>query len=38
MYFENVGGDYLEVVFNVMNDYGCIFVCGMILGYNNDIV
>ena len=34
VYFENVGGDHLEAVLNVMNDYGRIAVCGMIDQYN----
>ena len=35
VYFENVGGEHLEAVLNVMNDYGRIAVCGMIDQYNN---
>lgn len=34
VYFENVGGEHLEAVLNVMNDYGRIAVCGMIDQYN----
>ena len=34
VYFENVGGDHLESVLNVMNDHGRIAVCGMIDQYN----
>ncbi|WP_062260990.1 NADP-dependent oxidoreductase [Endozoicomonas arenosclerae] len=34
VYFENVGGDHLEAVLNVMNDHGRIAVCGMIDQYN----
>ncbi|MBN0988950.1 NADP-dependent oxidoreductase [Amphritea pacifica] len=34
VYFENVGGDHLEAVLNLMNDHGRIAVCGMIDQYN----
>ncbi|SEQ53483.1 hypothetical protein SAMN03080615_01887 [Amphritea atlantica] len=34
VYFENVGGDHLEAVLNLMNDHGRIAVCGMIGQYN----
>jgi NADPH-dependent curcumin reductase CurA len=34
VYFENVGGEHLEAVLNLMNDYGRIAVCGMIDQYN----
>jgi len=34
VYFENVGGEHLEAVLNLMNDHGRIAVCGMIEQYN----
>ncbi len=34
VYFENVGGEHLEAVLNLMNDHGRIAVCGMIDQYN----
>ncbi len=34
VYFENVGGEHLEAVLNLMNDHGRIAVCGMIGQYN----
>ncbi len=33
-YFENVGGDVLDVVLSRMNPFGRIAVCGMIAGYD----
>ena len=34
--FENVGGDILEAVFNHMNDFGRMAVCGMVSHYNDE--
>ncbi|KAH8906458.1 NAD(P)-binding protein [Coniochaeta sp. PMI_546] len=34
IYFENVGGEQLEAVLEVMNQHGRIAACGMISGYN----
>ncbi len=34
IYFENVGGDHLEVALQHMNPFGRIVVCGMISQYN----
>lgn len=34
VYFENVGGEHLEAVLNLMNDHGRIAMCGMIEQYN----
>ena len=35
VYFENVGGDFLEATIGRMNDFGRIVVCGMISLYND---
>ena len=35
VYFENVGGEHLEVALNRMNLHGRIVACGMIAGYND---
>lgn len=35
VYFENVGGIYFMVVFEVFKQYGCMVVCGMIQCYND---
>ncbi|MFO1014596.1 MAG: NADP-dependent oxidoreductase [Caulobacteraceae bacterium] len=34
--FENVGGEIMEQVFNRMNNFGRMSLCGMISTYNND--
>jgi len=34
VYFDNVGGDYFEVVIGVLWLYGCVVLCGVILVYN----
>ena len=34
VYFENVGGHTLELVLDLMNDFGRIVACGMISTYN----
>lgn len=34
VYFENVGGEHLEVALNLMNGFGRIVACGMISMYN----
>ncbi len=34
IYFENVGGEHLEVALNLMNSRGRIIACGMISMYN----
>ena len=34
LYFENVGGEHLEAVLDLMNDFGRIVACGMISVYN----
>jgi NADPH-dependent curcumin reductase CurA len=34
--FENVGGDIMDAVFNRMNNFGRMPLCGMISTYNND--
>ena len=34
VYFDNVGGEQLEVAIDLMNDFGRIVACGMISGYN----
>jgi len=34
VYFENVGGQTLELVLDLMNDFGRIVACGMISTYN----
>lgn len=34
--FENVGGEIMEAVFNRMNNFGRMSLCGMISTYNND--
>jgi prostaglandin reductase 1 len=36
-FFDNVGGEVSSIVFNQMNDYGRIAVCGAISSYNSDI-
>jgi prostaglandin reductase 1 len=33
-FFDNVGGDVSSIIFNQMNDYGRISVCGAISSYN----
>ena len=35
VYFENVGGEHLEVALSLMNNFGRIPVCGMISQYND---
>jgi len=35
IYFENVGGEHLEVALSLMNNFGRIPVCGMISQYND---
>lgn len=37
VYFENVGGVVFDVVWLLLNDYVCVFVCGIIV-YYNDVV
>jgi len=34
IYFENVGGEHLEVALKRMNNFGRVVVCGMIAHYN----
>lgn len=34
VYFDNVGGDTLAAVFEVLNDFGQVVVCGMASEYN----
>ncbi len=34
--FENVGGEIMEAVFNRMNNFGRMSLCGMISTYNDD--
>ncbi|WP_137936982.1 NADP-dependent oxidoreductase [Chitinivorax sp. B] len=34
VYFENVGGEILDVVLSVMNSFGRVVVCGLISQYN----
>jgi len=36
IYFDNVGGEILEAVLNLVNLKARISVCGMISGYNSD--
>ncbi|KAJ1543824.1 hypothetical protein HK405_009045 [Cladochytrium tenue] len=36
IYFENVGGETLEAVLPLMNNFGRIIACGMISGYNGE--
>lgn len=36
-FFDNVGGEVSSMVFNQMNDYGRIAVCGAIASYNHAI-
>lgn len=38
LYFENVGGVILDVVFLCMNVFGCIVMCGMIVGYDGQLL
>ncbi len=35
VYFENVGGDHLQVALTHMNNHGRIAACGMISQYKN---
>lgn len=35
-FFDNVGGEMSSLIFNQMNDYGRISVCGAISSYNAD--
>lgn len=37
VYFDNVGGDHLEVALQHMNDFGRIAACGMISVYNDRV-
>ena len=37
-YFDNVGGVILDAVMSRMNDFGRIAVCGMIAGYNGEVM
>ena len=36
-FFDNVGGEVSSMVYNQMNDYGRVAVCGAISSYNNEI-
>ncbi|KAG5684868.1 hypothetical protein PVAND_014078 [Polypedilum vanderplanki] len=36
-FFDNVGGEVSSMIFNLMNDYGRISVCGAISSYNSEI-
>jgi NADPH-dependent curcumin reductase len=36
IYFDNVGGEILDVVLMLINDYARIICCGAISGYNSD--
>jgi prostaglandin reductase 1 len=36
-FFDNVGGEVSSMIFNQMNDYGRISVCGAISSYNSEI-
>ncbi|KAJ5037407.1 uncharacterized protein L3040_007582 [Drepanopeziza brunnea f. sp. 'multigermtubi'] len=36
IYYENVGGEQLEVALEVMNDFGRIVACGMVSEYNSE--
>lgn len=36
-FFDNVGGEVSSLIFNQMNDYGRIAVCGAISSYNTNV-
>lgn len=37
VFYENTGGPIQEVIFNQLNRYGRVVVCGVLADYNNDV-